>query len=106
MMTELFGIAPTREDYTCFYCGHYSNKVEARGLWYCPNLLCSGPGAAWFRAKLKSFKEINFFRHTVDPEEWREEAFRYLQDNPGRGHFLAPEKGWRITRVKAGYGLN
>lgn len=53
----------------CFSCGIESNKLEASGMWHCPNPRCTGSGAAWFRRNLKSFKEVGAFNHTVDPNE-------------------------------------
>jgi ribosomal protein L37AE/L43A len=53
----------------CFYCGWDSEKVEAQGIWYCPNSKCSGSGAAWFRRGLKSYKEVKNC-HTVNRTEY------------------------------------
>jgi hypothetical protein len=55
---------------TCFYCGIYHPHVEAQGMLYCPNALCSGPGGSWFRSKLDSYEEINSSEHTVKEDEW------------------------------------
>lgn len=54
----------------CFYCGLRDGKVEAGGIWYCPNGHCPGPGGAWFRAKLKSYRDDGS-GHTVDGDEWK-----------------------------------
>jgi predicted kinase len=35
---------------TCYYCGLKDPKVEAAGVWHCPNKFCSGPGAFAARA--------------------------------------------------------
>jgi hypothetical protein len=43
--------------------------VEAGGIWYCPNPLCTVTGAVWFRSKLDSYVETKD-SHTVDPYEW------------------------------------
>jgi hypothetical protein len=46
---------------------------------HCPNPYCHGPGAAFFRSKLKSYKEDgNGNTHTVDEQEYRDAAKRYL----------------------------
>jgi len=56
---------------TCFSCGIKNKRVEAQGIWYCPNALCQGCGGAWFRATLESYKECcGNGRHTVDEVEW------------------------------------
>jgi len=60
----------------CISCGLEDNKVEAGGIWHCPNPRCTVSGAAWFRSKLKSFKEIGN-RHTVDENEWQFAADLY-----------------------------
>lgn len=41
----------TRDPQTCYYCGHHSPRVEAGGIWHCPNLFCLGPGAFYSRTK-------------------------------------------------------
>lgn len=35
----------------CYYCGLENDRVEAGGVWYCPNRFCQGPGAFWLRTK-------------------------------------------------------
>jgi hypothetical protein len=54
--------------YQCYYCGIHHSKVEAQGIFYCPNNLCSGPGAAYFRSTLKSYTEDGS-GHYVHPTE-------------------------------------
>ena len=36
---------------TCFYCDLNDPKVEAGGLWHCPNRFCQGPGAFYARTQ-------------------------------------------------------
>jgi len=69
--------------YTCFYCGFKRDDVEAGGIWYCPNMLCSGPGSGGFRSTLKSYKEDKT-GHTVDERDWIGAAFikLYELDDP------------------------
>lgn len=55
--------------YSCFYCGLFHKKVECGGVFYCPNPRCSGPGAAWFRQTLKSYKNVGNNSHEIDPIE-------------------------------------
>jgi hypothetical protein len=55
---------------TCYYCHLRHKQVEAGGVWHCPNPLCTGPGGAYFRSKLTSYKEVENARHTVDYAEW------------------------------------
>lgn len=31
-------------DSRCYYCHSDSEKVEAGGIYYCPNVFCTGPG--------------------------------------------------------------
>lgn len=69
----------------CFYCKTSSKLVEASGLRYCPNLLCCGPGATWFRSKLKSYKEVDYMTHEVDEDDWKIAAFDYLKAHPNKG---------------------
>lgn len=66
----------------CFYCKIDHERVEAEGIYYCPNPLCRGPGAAWFRRTLESYHEILDGRHTVDEKELKEKASKYLEENP------------------------
>lgn len=68
---------------TCYYCSIYHKTVEASGIWYCPNPLCTGPGAAWFRVKLKSYQERESTlggTHTVDELEAVLEAVKLAKD--------------------------
>lgn len=58
------------DPYQCITCGLVHRKVEAGGIYYCPNPLCRVCGAAWFRASLPSMKENSNGTHTVDAEEW------------------------------------
>jgi hypothetical protein len=53
----------------CAYCGLVHKDVEAAGIYHCPNVACPGPGAASWRAKLASYREVENDRHTVDPLE-------------------------------------
>lgn len=62
---------------TCYYCGVKHAQVEAEGMLHCPNLICPGPGASWFRHTLPSFKECSDGRHIVDKEEWLKKAMEY-----------------------------
>lgn len=77
--TALF--AGTDTIYTCWYCGLHHTKVEASGVWYCPNPLCTGPGGAWFRTTLKSFKDEGQ-QHSVDPVEWLEQGLAVPVEDP------------------------
>ena len=62
---------------TCGYCGFTSSKVEAGGIHYCPNPLCTGPGAEWFRCKLGSFILLHD-THEVNVDEWFTKGVEYL----------------------------
>jgi hypothetical protein len=55
--------------YECCGCGIYHPEVECAGIFFCPNPLCPSCGAAYWRSKMKSFRDINGHKHTVDPEE-------------------------------------
>lgn len=55
--------------YTCYYCKLKHPKVEAAGIFHCPNKLCTGPGAAYFRRTLQSYKENSDGTHFVDNKE-------------------------------------
>lgn len=66
----------------CCYCHLEDKFVEAGGVFYCPNPLCAGPGGAWFRLGLYSFKTEDNDRHSVDPNEWESKGNEYLKDKP------------------------
>ena len=53
---------------TCHYCGLTHMNVEAGGIYYCPNRLCTGPGAWSHRKDMKSYKNLDD-GYTVDPQE-------------------------------------
>lgn len=61
-----------RKSHTCFFCGLYGERVEAGGIYFCPNPICPGPGGAWFRRKCKSYQEEEGGRHSVDTRELAE----------------------------------
>lgn len=44
----------------CFSCGILHEEVECKGIYYCPNALCPGYGATWFRATLDSYEEDRY----------------------------------------------
>jgi hypothetical protein len=69
--------------FKCFYCDLESEKVEAQGIFYCPNALCNGPGASWFRCKLKSYKENPDGTESVDEEERLQEGKKYMENSEG-----------------------
>jgi len=61
----------------CFCCGIQHKSVEACGIYYCPNPACQGSGATWFRYNLKSYKDIENNKHTIDKNELLVEAMKY-----------------------------
>jgi len=63
-----------KDHLTCYYCKLTHDLVEAGGIWHCPNPLCTGPGAAYWRSQCKSYKEVSGDRETVDPLEMVEFA--------------------------------
>ena len=65
----------------CYYCNLINEKIEASGMWYCPNPRCTGPGAAWFRRTLKSYEESQGGTHTVDEKEWNKKSKQYIKEN-------------------------
>ena len=38
-------------------------------MWHCPNPCCLGPGQAYARKNLESYREVNKAKHTIDIEE-------------------------------------
>jgi hypothetical protein len=69
-----FGDPSLEQHYLCYFCGLSHKRVEAGGMWFCPNFTCTGPGNHGFRKRnLKSYKEDGNY-HTVDDQEWKELA--------------------------------
>lgn len=68
--------------FTCHYCKLEHAKVECSGIYYCPNLLCTGPGAHYFRHSLDSYTEVEGGRHTVDEVEIVEKALAKINADP------------------------
>lgn len=66
---------------TCFYCNLTHEDVEAGGLVYCPNCMCTGPGGHSHRSKLASYAEERYPNsgHTVDEEEWKRAGLAYAE---------------------------
>lgn len=74
----------------CYYCGLVDSRVEASGVYHCPNVLCMGPGAGYWRSKLKSYAEDGCdHRHTVDAAEAVAVAREYADNLPYRDRALA-----------------
>jgi hypothetical protein len=66
----------------CFYCDLIHPKIEASGIWYCPNALCEGPGGAYFRSTLDSYQELeDEFGHTVDEDEYLTKGRAYNKEH-------------------------
>lgn len=59
---------PSSSHLTCHYCNLTHKKVEAGGIRHCPNVLCRGPGAGYWRSKLKSYKDHGQY-YSVYPSE-------------------------------------
>ena len=66
----------------CCYCHLEDKLVEAGGVFYCPNPLCVGPGGAWFRCDLGSFRPVDGGRHSVETDEWEDKGNAYLKERP------------------------
>jgi len=77
----LYGDLGLDDHYTCYYCKLSHKRVEAGGVWHCPNVACSGPGAHYHRRKLKSYKETGDGKHTVDWGEWKVMVEEFLKEN-------------------------
>lgn len=75
-------VKENKESFTCFSCGLFHEKVEARGMWHCPNSLCRGSGGAWFRQRLDSYKELYpNGSHTINHAEWLKKGRQHNEDN-------------------------
>lgn len=77
----LHGPKNLEDHYTCFYCNLAHKQVEAGGMWACPNVTCTGPGAHSHRAKMISYKENDDGTHTVDTQDWLNFSRAYLLEN-------------------------
>lgn len=56
------------EHQICRGCGLADDRVEAGGVWYCPNEVCTATGAQTHRMKLPSFRN-GIDHHIVDAWE-------------------------------------
>lgn len=71
---------PSLEDHhCCYYCGLAHHRVEAGGMWHCPNIACHGPGNSYFRGKLPSTRNEDNHQ-IVDDAEWMKEVENLLPD--------------------------
>lgn len=61
--------------FTCIGCGLTDKRVEAGGIYYCPNPACTATGAWSHRTNLKSYREEGD-HHFVDPNE----MIRYVNE--------------------------
>lgn len=67
--------------YRCVGCGLHHAAVECGGIYYCPTPGCTVSGAAWWRSKLKSYREVNG-KHTVNPLEAVVFAAKHKVEDP------------------------
>jgi hypothetical protein len=67
--------------YTCRYCKVFHPKVEAGGMWYCPNPACRGCGAAWFKRTLDSYEDQPYNEYSFDEDECDRKAVEYIKEN-------------------------
>lgn len=73
---------------TCRGCGLTDPRVEAGGLWYCPNVLCRGVGAQGWRSQhLTSYRESPT-GYTVDPVELITKAREWVDTMPYKDRAL------------------
>jgi ribosomal protein L37AE/L43A len=66
-----YGNPDLDDHYCCYYCGLSDKKVEAGGMWCCPNIACHGPGNSYYRSKLPSTINRDGAQE-VDDWEWME----------------------------------
>lgn len=62
---------------TCASCGLKDDEVEAQGMYYCPNPICSTSGATWFRMQMASYKPMK-----LDPPRRPPSLVWGLNENP------------------------
>lgn len=96
MNTEIkFGPKDLADHYTCYYCKLAHKRVEAGGMWHCPNITCSGPGGAYYRSKLKG--TVNKGQHQeVDYVEWRDKVIEDIKSIEDKDILLAAEAGLKV----------
>jgi hypothetical protein len=95
-----------RDSYECYYCKLRDDRVEAGGVYFCPNPLCTGCGATPHRRKLKSYVEESN-GHSIDMQElvdtyWPKiaelGADAPLRQAAERSVKLMRERGWLTTQ--------
>jgi len=70
-----------RDQHQCISCNLRHENVEASGVFYCPNPLCTVTGATYHRSKLKSYREFAN-HHEVDGLEWLLYGLNNLPEDP------------------------
>lgn len=86
---------------TCYYCKLHHPRVEAGGIWHCPNPLCKGPGAQVWRMKCKSYQELPNESHTVDSQEIVAIALEMMAKEPDevlKAHVLNCVPNWTCEK--------
>lgn len=66
--------------YTCIGCGLTHRRVECKGIYYCPNVMCTASGNYNFRSTIPSTVETKR-GHEVDLGDWVEAGYRYLSEH-------------------------
>lgn len=94
--TEIkFGSKDLEDHYTCYYCNLAHKKVEAGGMWYCPNIACKGPGGTYYRSKLKG--TINKGSTSeVDCIEWRNKVLEDMEIIEDEGILSAIKESLKV----------
>lgn len=89
-----------RDIYQCASCGLKDKNVECVGIFHCPNDLCKGSGAAYFRHTLQSFKEEGG-GHSVDEIEWLYRARKSMKEKKPEIWTWVKDSGYLAKFVEA-----
>jgi hypothetical protein len=98
-------ISGLEPDDLCGGCGIRSPDVECRGIYYCPNVLCTMSGATYLKSCLNSYRQSESGKWTVDPVELFELGERLIAKEVDQDMKVAMLKSLEIWRpfAMAGY---
>lgn len=72
-----------RDTNTCFACNLQDNLVEAGGIYHCPNPLCTGCGATYWKVENLKCKEFADGYEMLDSlQEYRRKALETIDKMP------------------------
>lgn len=86
--------------HTCISCGYCSEEVEMRGIYYCPNIVCTVSGATCHKTKFETYTDDP---PRVDPREVVQVGHRLLETYTDESMKKAIRESLKFWEPKASF---